>query len=274
MPDSESLPRLRAFAEDTAQQVGKDLLETFQHGDVTGTLKDDHTLVTEADHLADDVIRKAVKSTYPDHAVLSEESQTIYPDDATYVWVIDPLDGTTNFSQGLHHWGVSLGLLKHGIPAAAALCFPAVRELYSAHRHGGAALNGRSIIIRPSSSPAPHHFFLHCSRTHQKFKIDIPQKERTLGAAAYHFCAVGKGSGVMALETTVKLWDIAAAWLILEEAGGELAVYDRDEEGKPSLGKNPFPPEPGKNYNYVNFTVLAADTPYHLTTLVRHLEPR
>lgn len=270
----ESLPDGAAFARKTAEQAGEVLLAAFQEGSVCGTLKDDQTLVTEADHQADEIIQKAIRSAYPEHAVLSEESQTCYPGGQSHVWVIDPLDGTTNFSQGLHYWGVSIALLIDGQPALAALYFPAVEELYAAYRGGGATLNDQPLVIKENPSPAEHHFFMHCSRTHQRFRVNVPQKQRTLGAAAYHFCAVGKGSAVMVLETTVKLWDIAAAWLILREAGGQTAVLTQDGDKNLSLRGSPFPPQPGKDYNSINFTALAADTPYHLNELVQHLEPR
>jgi myo-inositol-1(or 4)-monophosphatase len=263
-----------AFARDTAASAGQALLDTFHQGTIQGTLKDDQTLVTEADHQADEIIRRAIRETYPEHAVLSEEAQTYFPDGHSHVWVIDPLDGTTNFSQGLHHWGVSIALLIDGQPALGALHFPAVGELYTAIRGSGASLNSHPLVLRENPSPANHHFFMHCSRTHQRFRVHVPQKERTLGAAAYHFCALGKGAAVLVLETTVKLWDIAAAWLVLEEAGGKTAVLEHDQQKGLVLVDSPFPPRTGDDYNSVNFTVLAADTPYHLDELVKHLEPR
>jgi myo-inositol-1(or 4)-monophosphatase len=263
-----------AFARDTAEQAGRALLDTFHQGTIRGTLKDDQTLVTAADHQADEIIREAIRETYPEHAVLSEEAETHFPGGHSHVWVIDPLDGTTNFSQGLHHWGVSIALLIDGQPALAALYFPAVGELYTATRDGGASLNGHPLVLRENHSPANHHFFMHCSRTHQRFRVDVPQKARTLGAAAYHFCALGKGAADLVLETTVKLWDIAAAWLVLEEAGGKTAVLKHNPQQGLVLVDSPFPPRTGDDYNSINFTVLAADTPYHLNELVQHLEPR
>ena len=134
-----------SFAIQLAQEVGKLLFGYFQSDELHAELKSDRSVVTQADLEADRVIKLAIRRGYPDDFLLSEEVQPgeagleIPPDRA--VWIIDPLDGTTNFSLGLHYWGVLLARLVNGWPELAVLYFPAVNELYTAQRGRGACLN-------------------------------------------------------------------------------------------------------------------------------------
>jgi len=254
-----------SFAEQSAREIGDQLHEVFQEGRISGELKEDHTLVTAADHQADQIFQSALAQTFPEHGLLSEESSTIYPPGKDLVWVIDPLDGTTNFSQGLHHWGVSIAFLEKGVPRAAALFFPVVDEMYTAADQQGSCLNGQLLQPDDHLKASSLSFFLHCSRTHQRFQVDVPYKSRTLGSAAYNLCAVAKGTGLMGLETTVKLWDIAGAWLVLQEARCAVDIFQ---------GESAVPAGPGIDYNKHIYTVMAAQDETNLQQLARSLKPR
>ena len=252
-------------AETIARRTGELLMNLFLEGDIEETLKEDQTLVTIADHRADRLIRETLSERFPEHGLLTEETCTAYPSDSELVWVIDPLDGTTNFSQGLHHWGTSLALLDKGQPAAAALYFPLVDEMYTAARNQGAWFNGRRLDPGDTAATRDYSFFLHCSRTHQRFQVSVPFKTRSLGSAAYHLCAVAKGTGAAALETTVHLWDLAGAWLVLKETGKEVETYRE---------KPPFPAEAGIDYNEIIYTVTAADSGRRLDQIKHWLDPK
>lgn len=249
------------LARQTAQQAGDLLADIFLTGKTTANMKDDQTLVTAADGEADRFIQRALNSAFPDHAVLSEEGQTLYPADAQFVWVVDPLDGTTNFSTGLHHWGVSIALLEGGFPTLSAVYFPLLREMYTASQNQGSYLNARQLNIREQVDP--HSFFVHCSRTPKKYQLNLPYKTRSLGSAVFHLCSIAKGSSRIALETTVKLWDIAGAWLIIEEAGGLIQA---------AAETPPFPPQKDFDYNKINYTVLAAGDSRHLKLLLEEMD--
>lgn len=249
------------LARQTAQQAGDLLADIFLTGKTAANLKDDQTLVTAADREADRFIQRALNSAFPDHGFLSEEGQTLYPADARFVWVVDPLDGTTNFSTGLHHWGVSIALLEGGFPILSAVYFPLVREMYTASRGRGAYLNESRLNIREQVDP--HAFFVHCSRTPQRYQLNLPYKTRSLGSAAFHLCSIAKGISRVALETTVKLWDIAGAWLMIEEAGGLIQA---------AADTPPFPPQKDFDYNKINYTVLAAGDPQDLKLLQEEIE--
>ena len=240
------------FAANLAEETGTLLKEYFHRQSLASELKSDNSLVTEADLAADRLLRQAIQREYPHDGILSEEGGTTYPNGYTHVWVIDPLDGTTNFSLGLHYWGVSIARLRDGYPETAAVYFPLVDELYTAQRGQGAFLNGEPLRIKDPKLNSPNSFFACCSRTHKYYRVNLPYKTRMLGSAVYHLCAVAKSAAIIAFEATPKLWDIAGGWLIVREAGGSVQTL---------TGESPFPAEPGCEYAQKSFPTLAAADP-------------
>ena len=238
------------LAKDTAERTGKLLQRYFQAGNQPGTLKADQTLVTEADRAADQFIQDRIFQEYPSDQILSEEGSTFFPD-GRHVWVIDPLDGTVNFSKGMNHWGISIAHLKNGLPQTAVVFFPETSELFSAEKGGGAELNGRRLMLTDDKDNDLFQIFVHCSRMSQRYRVNLPYKTRSLGSAAYHLCLVSNNTATLAFESTPKIWDIAGAWLIVSEAGGVIT----------SLGNNqPFPAKSGVDYQNVSFPTLAAES--------------
>ena len=239
--------RLGAAAE-IALRAGKELLTLYRQGDNGGELKTDRTLVTRADRKADGLIQDLLKTQFPGEGILSEEASTIFPS-TEHTWVIDPLDGTVNFSQGLHYWGVSIAHLVNGIPETGAVYFPLIEELFTAKRGTGAFLNGNPLVIKAGEGQDLFPLFVHCSRMHQKYTENLGYKKRSLGAAAYHLCLVARNTANLALESTPKIWDYAAGWLIIEEAGGVVKAMGNEQ---------PFPAVPGLDYAKKPFPILAA----------------
>jgi len=228
-----------SFATTLAREAGTLLAQFFRLEGVDSELKSDRTVVTEADLAADTLIRQAIQDTYPDELILTEESNHLPLDADRPLWVVDPLDGTTNFSLGLHTWGVSIARLVSGYPDTAALYFPLHQELYSARRGQGATLNQLPLKIIPKEQPPKTSFFACCSRTLRKYDVTLQYKTRILGSAAYDFCCVARGAAIAAFQATPKIWDIAAGWLVLEEAGGTVELYS---------GGSPFPYLPQGQY--------------------------
>jgi myo-inositol-1(or 4)-monophosphatase len=195
------------------------------------------------------MIRERLGQHFPEDGILSEENSTIYPGGHEYVWVIDPLDGTTNFASGLHYWGVSLARFKNGFPHSAGVYFPILDEVYYAEKNRGALLNQQPLKVKNPTETSPNSFFACCSRTYKQYQVKIPYKSRTLGAAAYHLCAVADSTALIAFESTPKIWDIAGAWLVNEEAGGFISSHDRI---------SPFPAQPDFDYQDQPIPTLAA----------------
>jgi myo-inositol-1(or 4)-monophosphatase len=212
-------------------------------------------VVTEADIRANQMITYALRKKFPNDWLLSEELDsdynTIEGKEPLAIWVADPLDGTTNYSLGLHYWGISLAHVVDGFPDCGVLYFPLLDELYSVQRGQGAMLNGKLIQSQLPTKNRSLSFFACCSRTYRRYDVSVPYKTRILGSAAYTFCSVARGIAVVGFEATPKIWDIAAVWLLVQEAG---SVID-------TLGKcSPFPLLSGLDYANQSFPTLAAAT--------------
>lgn len=241
------------FAVQLAQQAGKLLLTYFHSEELHTELKSDRSVVTQADLAADRLLQSAIRRAFPADALLSEEQQ---PDEAGLevgagraVWIVDPLDGTTNFSLGLHYWGVLLARLVNGWPEIAVMFFPTIHELYSAQRGQGAYLNHAPLRVKPPEANRPLSFFACCSRTFRHFQVSVPYKARILGSAAYTLASVARSTAILGFEATAKIWDLAAPWLVVQEARGVIETLD---------GSQPFPLVAGTDYTRRSFPVLAA----------------
>ena len=244
-----------AFACALASEAAQQLQQTF--GQFGGSLKGDGSLVTQADLDTDRWMSAAIRSRYPDHGVLSEEQDTVFHGQE-WCWVVDPIDGTTNFAQGFPIWGVLIGLLHHGQPVLGVANFPLLSEQYCALRGRGAWLNGRPIqpaALRSdpqTSRPVleNHLLFACCTRSLRQGRLDLPLKLRVPGTTGYDLALVARGTCVGSLDKAVHVWDVAAMWPILLEAGGEVRA---------SLPTGtPFPLEPGRDYGPITFSVLSA----------------
>lgn len=239
------------FTRELVIETGKTLLGYFQTSGIAQKIKKDRTVVTEADITADELIRKRIQERFPQDGILSEEENTIYPHGKRYVWVIDPLDGTTNFSLGLHYWGVLITRLRDGMPDITALYFPLLEELFMAIKGRGGYLNEQPLQIDANNPTRKATFFSCCSRTFQNYYVEIPYKTRILGAAGYGLSTIARGSAEFALEVTPKIWDFAGSWLLTQEAGGYIA---------PLEGGSIFPLQPGVDYQTMSQPLLVATT--------------
>lgn len=242
------------FAAEISHRIGAELTEKF--GKLTAVRKADGSLVTEADKWSDVEIRQAIAKTFPDHGILSEETEHIFP--ATdWCWVIDPIDGTTNFTRGIPIWGISLGLLYKGTPVFGYVHFPWLRQSFHGYWYGDSGLTGPTgafcndeLLQTSDDEPSLNHIFNLCARsTAVAAQPDFPCKIRLMGVASYNVLIVAAGAALGGVEATSKIWDIAAVWAIIQAAGGAIE----------SLEPNPmFPLKAGKNYGDRPFPCLTA----------------
>ena len=243
------------FAHTTTTRVGEQLLRDF--GQVQATHKSDGSLVTQADKWADREIQDAIASNFNGYGILSEEGEHIFPD-TEWCWVIDPLDGTTNFTRGIPIWAISLGLLYQGKPVFGYVYLPPLAQAFHGFWAGdsglttptGAFLNHHP-IQSSTDAPSKNHFFNLCSRSTAVMQSDFPCKIRMLGVASYSFLTVAAGATLGSIEATPKVWDIAAAWVIVNAAGGSWV----------SLKSEPFPLIPGKDYGDRSIPSLVVSRP-------------
>lgn len=239
------------FSTSTATKVGNQLLQDF--GQVQASQKADGSLVTQADKWADREIQDAIASTFEGYGILTEEGEHVFPT-TEWCWVIDPLDGTTNFTRGIPIWAISLGLLYRGTPVFGCVYLPTLAQTFHGFWSGdsglavptGAFLNHHPIYTS-TDTPSNNHFFNLCSRSTSVMQPGFPCKIRMLGVASYNFLTVASGAVIGGVEATPKIWDIAAAWAILQAAGGSWV----------SLQSEPmFPLLPGKDYGDRSFPTL------------------
>ena len=191
--------------------------------------KGDIDLVTEADLGSEKRIIDTIRASFPDHSILSEESGMIQGG-TDFLWIIDPLDGTTNFAHGLKLCCVSIALVITGRPAIGIVWNPFTDELFAAVRNRGAFLNGRRLNV--SKTDRIKESLLVTGFAYGVKDILGPVMERLtrclaasqgvrrLGSAALDLCYVAAGQFEAFWEEQLNPWDTAAGWLIVEEAGG------------------------------------------------------
>lgn len=244
-------PTVLAFAQETTAVVGQRLLQEF--GQVRADEKADGSLVTASDRWADEALRTAIREAFPSHGLLSEEVEHIFP--ATdWCWIIDPIDGTTNFTRGIPIWAISLGLLYRGTPVFGYVYLPPLGQAFYGYWPGssglslpsGAFLNGKPIHTS-RAAPAKNQFFSLCARSTAVMAHPFPCKIRMLGAASYNFLTVAAGYTLGAVEATPKIWDIAAVWPIVQAACGSWV---------PLNSVAPFPLRGGQDYSQQAYPTL------------------
>ncbi|MGF1514535.1 MAG: inositol monophosphatase family protein [Elainellaceae cyanobacterium] len=244
--------RVLTFAENTTSRIGEQILKDF--GTVEATEKADGSLVTRCDQWADEEIRRAIADEFPDHGVISEETAHIFPN-ADWCWVIDPIDGTTNFTRGIPLWGISLGLLYRGTPVFGYVALPPIRQTFHGYWPGdsglempaGAFKDGQSTRSQ-EAEPSSSQFFSLCARSISVLNQarPFPCKIRMLGVATYNLLLVAAGIALGGVEATPKIWDIAAVWVIVQAAGGTWVP----------LNGPIFPLTPGNHYGVKAFPTL------------------
>jgi myo-inositol-1(or 4)-monophosphatase len=252
-----------------ATSAGELLLRYFRDDALTSDWKEDYSIVTEADVAADHLIAGEIAKHFPGDGILSEElaptSSAAQPAARPHTWVVDPLDGTTNFSLGIQHWGVSIARCDADGPDVGVLFFPALGELYVASRGAGATLNAKPIHVRVPSSSRPLGMLASCARTPRHYHVNLPMKVRVFGSAAYTLVCVARGSAAIGIETRPKMWDLAAGWCVVEEAGGVIETMD---------GSAPFPLVADRAYADRSFPIRAAASPELLEQAREHIEER
>ncbi|MBD2088455.1 inositol monophosphatase [Microcoleus sp. FACHB-1515] len=244
------------FAEATTAQVGQQLLADF--GRVQAAEKADGSLVTQSDRWADEAIRTAIAAQFPDHGVLTEEVEHMLPN-GDWCWVIDPLDGTTNFARGLPIWGISIGLLYQGTPVFGYVHLPPLNQSFYGYWYGSSGLTGPTGAFRnhqpihvSSDKLTANHFFNLCARSVSALKNPFPCKIRMLGVATYNLLTVAAGATLGAVEATPKIWDIAAVWAIAQAAGAMWMPLEPEPI---------FPLQAGENYRDRSFPTLLVSQP-------------
>lgn len=205
--------------------------------------KSDRSWVTEADVTIERFLRERITARYPDHGIMGEEGEHVALD-REYVWVLDPLDGTDAFVDGLPVWAVSVGLMRNGKPYLGVITIPLADEDYWTDGQGSAYRNEAPIHVSEATAFERNDWMLVTSRAHTDYIIRFPGKTRSLGSLAAHCCYVARGSAIGAILGSPHLWDIAAGLAILEAAGGSAVLLDGNPLDIHPLLNGGKPPRP------------------------------
>src|SRR5690606_25865960 len=200
---------------------------TIQHKDGI------NNLVTEVDQAAERLIARIIQDRYPGHGLVGEEYGTV-SEQAHYKWIIDPIDGTVNYAHDITLCGVSIGLLEGEELILGGVYNPMMDELFIAEKGGGAFLNGKAITVSSKQTfdnaflvtGFPYHFPEHkdpLSTFHRLVRKGLPV--RRLGSAALDLCWVACGRFDGFWEFNLNPWDIAAGYLLVQEAGGKVSDF-------------------------------------------------
>jgi myo-inositol-1(or 4)-monophosphatase len=224
------------FAVRIAKEAGYILKGGFQSSFSIHTKNSPHDLVTEYDLLAEQFLTSKIQDHYPDHAIIAEESGISGSPENTYCWIIDPLDGTMNFSKGIPFFSISIALAYHHEVLLGVVYHVMQEEMFTALKDQGAHSNGKA--LRASQNQVlsrsliatgfpynlienPNHCIEHFSKL---LKTGVPI--RRMGSAAIDLCYIAAGRFDGFWEIALKPWDFTAGWLIVQEAGGLACQMD------------------------------------------------
>jgi myo-inositol-1(or 4)-monophosphatase len=230
-----------ALASQAAAAAGAVLMRHLREG-FSVREKGASDLVSDADVAAEQTILALIRAAHPDQAILSEEShaQTYARDVPEHLWIVDPLDGTTNFAHGIPHFAVSIAYYRAGQAQCGVVYNPAQEDWYSAQRGAGAWFNGERMQVGPQQSLSDSligiGFYYDRGRmmeatlatVHKLFKSGI-HGVRRFGAAALDLAHVARGMYSAFFEYQLSPWDFAAGRLLVEEAGGKVTTATGQE---------------------------------------------
>lgn len=219
-----------------AREVGelqRERLDSNFHVDCKSSAVD---LVTEVDELSEELIREKIRNNYPKHSILAEESG-VEDNESDYRWVIDPLDGTNNYTHGFSIFAVSIALEFEGEVVLGVVYVPTLDHLYWSIKGQGAFLNGERLRISETDDLEEALLatgFPYDKATSNRNNLDnftklLPQVRgvRRSGSAAFDLCNVASGVFDGFWELKLSFWDVAAGALLVQEAGGRVVTFDK-----------------------------------------------
>lgn len=230
-----TLQEKAALAEQTARAAGE-MLE--HHGAIRFKQKGYNDIVTELDIRSEALIRQRLLAACPEDLFFGEESGGA--EAAVGRWIVDPIDGTDNFMRGHRVYTVSIAYEHEGLLRIGCVYSPGTDEMFLAVRGEGATLNGKPIHVsdRPLSAALVDLGFGHRDPAHRERMLQaFPRVMRAVsdvrrfGTAAYDLCCVACGRSDGYAEPGIHLWDYAAGYVILTEAGGRFTGWEDGEDG-------------------------------------------
>lgn len=220
-----------------AFKAGKSLSRDF--GEVQNlqvSVKGPSDYVSQADRKAEKIVKDELLKARPTYGFVGEESEEIKGTDGAHRWIVDPLDGTTNFLHGIPQFAVSIALERNGEIVAGVVFNPATDELYTAEKGGGAFLNDRRLRVAARKELSDAVVICgvpHLGRgNHGKFLVELRHVMgevagvRRFGSASLDLAYIAAGRCDGFWEVGLAAWDIAAGILLIKEAGGWVSDFD------------------------------------------------
>ena len=277
MTPSELSPAAQAVVTRARAEIGAALDEVrawllTASGDVEVEAKTDGTPVTDADREVDDRLNARLADAFPDHGVLSEERDTVSPD-TEWTWIVDPIDGTSNFICRLPYWCVSVALALDGVPVLGVVDAPVLGRRYLATLRGGTELESRTASLDGTTQqhrrrqlhvrepvdwrdPTQRHVpvMLTTATARAARGAGLRLNPRVMGSTALDLAIVAEGVAAASVAVIPKVWDVAAGILLVEEAGG--AVTSLDDQSLLPM------PRGVEHRNRAAITAAGPDLPY------------
>lgn len=222
------------FAIDVVQRAGELLRDATQHVVASHKGTDTRDVVTNTDLAVNAFLVSEIRHAFPDHAIYSEEGAGAGAS-SEYEWTIDPIDGSSNFSRGIPHFAVCVGLLQHGTLIVGAVYNPVTRELFSFEEGRGAFLNGTPIHVSHVTQPSDALGLVSIGHQAPLFNwgeavfrsaMEEMQKVKAFGCSALDLCFLAAGRADIVLYGTLTTRDVACAVGIVRAAGGEVYTLD------------------------------------------------
>lgn len=249
-----------SVALEAAHKGGAVLKKYFEHS-LNIVVKDDLSPVTEADTTSEEVVRKTILQSFPKHTIVGEEYGGSENPGSTYEWYIDPLDGTTNFTNGIPIFALSLALIKDGKPHISVVLNPITNTVFRAESGKGAYWNDTKITVSDSES---ERAMVTIGRSRKqpdrdhlnRLFVDLQSRVgyvRNLGCSALELAYVARGGTEAFICLGLKKWDYAGGALLIQEAGGTITTF---KGGAWDINKNYFIASNGKIHDIVHESVL------------------
>lgn len=240
--DSILLNKIKEAAVDMAIDCGRIHMQSFRHTDIgIDTKSNVYDVVTKVDKECEDLLVSMITDAFPDHSIIGEETGSHIKDGSDWAWVIDPLDGTNSYSQGLPVFCVSIGVTYKGEAVVAVVYAPYLDEMYTAVKGEGAYMGrlqmpfadlqkrlkvsqktdlGQCVV----ASGFPYDKATHPCNNLSEVSAIVPQVRgfRRMGSAAYDLCCTAMGTIDVYWEYNLNPWDACAGQLIVQEAGGQV----------------------------------------------------
>ncbi len=217
---------MEQFITNTITKAGDEIMKYFGNVEISHSKATENDIVTQADLISEQVISEAIKQNYPDHGIISEESEG-YQTDADHIWYIDPLDGTKNFASGVQLFGINIALSHKGEIICASIYLPALKELLYAEKGKGTFLNGTKVTCSKKDTWKNTYGLgpIRYSEPYvnvMKLVDEISEKTGWINSiASPAVCAawIASGKRDWYIGPSKNSWDYAAPCLIAKEAG-------------------------------------------------------